>query len=312
MGLELELLAAPSQSRVTFARALARRVKGRVEFGFKYWSEGTLPDGRPLCRLSLATRVLERDGRVLATLVDDNTLHGGLPPSPRARTLHATDELRLALLVERLGWSARPAQRLGWVKTLFGGFEEDGTLHDAWGHPLVVTMEEPVAHHQVCEVVTRPLDGPGERAATVHLVLDVAAATGCTVPGTAALHAHYDAAPWRSVRALSRLILAHASQRERWWRALAPNPRCLKLGPFPDDAIKVARARRRVPFRTFAAALQLAGVSKACDLNVLGVIEPHPRQRTLEVRCLPMSLDPVAVLGALDAAEALLAPCLRA
>ncbi|MBL8922240.1 MAG: amidoligase family protein [Myxococcaceae bacterium] len=311
MGLELELLAPPSQSRVTFARALARRVKGRVEYGFKYWSEGTLAGGRPLCRLSLAARVLERDGRVLATLVDDNTLHGGLPAAPRARTLHATDDLRLALLVERLGWGATAARRPEPVKALFGGFVEAGTLHDAFGHPLVVTMEEPVAHHRVCEVVTRPLEGPGEREAIVGLVLEVADALGCTVPPTAALHAHYDAAPWRSVRALRRLILTHATQREQWWRALSPNPRCLKLGPFPPAVVRVARARRRVPFRTFAAALSLAGVSKACDLNVLGVIEPHPRQPTLEVRCLPMSLDPVAVLRSLGAAEALLTACRR-
>ena len=66
MGLELELLTPKGHTRVSFARALARRVKGRVEFGFKYFSEGTLPDGRPLCRLSLATRVVERGGRVLA------------------------------------------------------------------------------------------------------------------------------------------------------------------------------------------------------------------------------------------------------
>jgi hypothetical protein len=310
VGLELELLAPPSQSRVAFARALARRVKGRVELGFKYWSEGTLPDGRPLCRLSLAARVLERDGRALATIVDDVTLHGGLPTRPRARTLHATDDLRLALLVERLGWSASAERRLEWVKTLFGGFFEGGTLHDAFGHPLVVMLEEPAAHQRVCEVVTRPLLAR-ERAATVDAVLDVAHRLRCTVPPTAALHAHYDAGPWRSVRALGHLIVDHAARRDAWWRALSPNPRCLKLAPFPPDAVRVAREGARVPFRTFAAALKLAGVDKACDVNVLGVIEPHPRQPTLEVRCLPMSLDAAAVLRSLEAAEALLAPCLR-
>jgi hypothetical protein len=55
-----------------------------------------------------------------------------------------------------------------------------------------------------------------------------------------------------------------------------------------------------------AAALHLAGANKACDLNLLGVIEPHPRQKTLEVRCLPMSLNTDAVLSTLNAAERLL------
>jgi hypothetical protein len=47
-------------------------------------------------------------------------------------------------------------------------------------------------------------------------------------------------------------------------------------------------------------------VSKACDLNVLGVIERHPKQPTLEVRCLPMSLSPEAVLTSLETVEGLL------
>lgn len=306
VGLELELLGPEGHSRVTFARALARRVKGRVEYGFKYFSEGALPDGRPLCRLSLATRVVEPDGRVLASVVDDNTVREGLPLRPAARALYATDDLRLALLAERLGWSARPGHRLDALAALFEGFERGGTLHDAFGHPLVVRLEEPRAWHRVCEVVTRPLEGERERARVVGVVLDTAAALGCTLPTTAALHAHYDAGPWRSVARLRALILAAAAKRDAWWAALQPNPACLKLGPFPADVVKVAKRRAAVPFSTFAAALKLAGASKACDLNLLGVIEPRPRQRTLEVRCLPMSLEAGAVLASLKAAEALL------
>lgn len=282
-------------------------MKGRVELGFKYFSEGTLPDGRPLCRLSLAARVVERSGRVFATLVDDNTIRDGLPATPKARTLHATDDLRLALLVERLGWSRSVTARLAPVKALFQGFEERGTLFDAFGHALVVAMEEPASFHRVCEVVTRPLVGPKERAAVVHAVLDVARALGCTLPSTAALHAHYDAGPWRSVARLSRLIVHAAEHRDVWWRTLAPNPRCLKLAPFPPNVVRVAAQPGRVRFGTFAAALALAGADKACDLNVRGVIDPHPRQPTLEVRALPMSLDPAAVLGSLEGAETLLA-----
>lgn len=305
MGLELELLTPKGQTRVSFARALARRVKGRVELGFKYFSEGTLPDGRPLCRLSLAARVVERSGRVLVTLVDDNTVREGLPAKPARRTLHATDDLRLALLVERRGWSDAESARLSAVQELFDGFERGGTVHDAFGHPLVVTLNEPASWHRVCEVVTRPLEG-AERSRVVSLVLDVAAELGCTLPSTAALHAHYDAAPWRDVARLRRLILDHARHRAEWWQALAPNPRCLKLAPFPADVVRVARQRGRVSFSTFGAALKLAGLEKACDLNLLGVIEPHPRQPTLEVRCLPMSLAPRGVLETLRVAERLL------
>lgn len=306
MGLELELLTPKGHTRVSFARALARRVKGRVEFGFKYFSEGTLPDGRPLCRLSLAARVVEPDGRVLVTLVDDNTIRDGLAAKPAGRTLHATDDLRLALLAERVCWSDSEHARLEQLEALFDGFVEDGTLHDAFGNPLVITLNEPRSWHRVCEVVTRPLDGNRERRSVVDAVLATAKALGCTLPSTAALHAHYDAAPWRDVKRLSRLVMEHAAYRDAWWAELTPNPGCLKLAPFPADLVRVAERSGRVGFSTFAAALRLAGATKACDLNVLGVIEPHPRQPTLEVRCLPMSLEVDALLSSLERAELLL------
>jgi len=306
VGLELELLTPRHHSRVSFARALARLVKGRVEFGFKYFSEGTLPDGRPLCRLSSAARVVERSGQVLVTLVDDNTIRAGLAETPAAKTLFATDELRLALLAERLSWSPSDSTRLRALKQLFDGFFENGALHDAFGNALVIPLTEPRAWHRVCEVVTRPLVGARERRAVVDAVLATANELGCTIPASAALHAHYDAAPWRDVKRLSHLVVNHAAHRDAWWAALSPNPGCLKLAPFPADVVRVAQQPGRVPFPTFAAALHLAGANKACDLNLLGVIEPHPRQKTLEVRCLPMSLNTDAVLSTLNAAERLL------
>lgn len=306
VGLELELLTPPRSTRLTFAERLASRVRGRVEVGFKYLSEGTLPDGRPLCRLSMAARVRTRHG-VLATFVDDGTLHDGLPRRPAKRTLQATDELRLALLVERLGWSRRLEQRLDEVARIFGGTFEGGTLLDAFGHPLVVSLEEPASWHRVCEVVTRPLEGPRDRERTIETILSVANELGCTVPRTAALHAHYDAAPWRSTARLGRLILEQHRHRERWWDVLGPNPACTKLGPFGPTVRRVAKERGRVPFATFAAALGLAGATKEADLNILGVIERFPKQPTLEVRCLPMSLSAEGVLRSLADAEALLA-----
>lgn len=309
VGLELELLTAPRTTRLTFAERLARAVRGTVEVGFKYASEGTLPDGRPLCRLSMAARVRDRAG-VFATVVDDPTLRDGLPARPARRTLHATDELRLALLIERHGWARTLEERLGPIAELFGGPLERGTLFDAVGHPVVVTLEEPAAWHRVCEVVTRPLVGARERRRALERILTVAEDLGCTVPHTAALHAHYDAAPWRSTKRLATLILRHAAERARWWTTLAPNPACTKLGPFAPQVQRVARERGRVSFPTFAAALGLAGAKKEADLNLLGVIERFPRQPTLEVRCLPMPTTPADGLASLEAAEGLLAECL--
>jgi hypothetical protein len=54
-------------------------------------------------------------------------------------------------------------------------------------------------------------------------------------------------------------------------------------------------------FPTFAAALKLAGAHKGCDLNVLGAIDPYPPQPTIELRCLPMSTDPAAIIASVHA-----------
>lgn len=309
VGLELELLAPRGVDRPAVAHALARRVRGHVEYGFKYYSEGQLPGGRPLCLLSEAVRVVDGNG-VLATLVDDNTLRAGLPARPKRRTLAATDDVRLALLAERQCWSRRRDGRLAPLAALFGGEASEGGLTDPFGHPVVVPLEEPVAWARVCEIVTRPLATRAERAQVVGLVLDAARELRLVVPASAALHAHYDAGPWRSTPALRRLILDSVDRRADWHARLAPNPRCRKLGPFPPDVVRVAREGARVVFPTFAAAVRLAGAKKEGDVNVLGVVEPRPRHPTLELRCLPMSLDAGRVLASLEAGEALLRPLL--
>lgn len=305
VGLELELLAPRAVDRAAVARAVARAVKGRVEYGFKYYSEGQLPDGRPVCLLTDAVRVRDRRG-VRLTIVDDNTIRERLPARPRARTLAATDDLRLALLAERVGWSVDPATRLRALRDVFAGAEVRGELFDGYGHKLIARLEVPTAYARVCELVTRPLE-PHERRSEVALLLRVARELRLTVPAEAALHAHFDAKPWQSTPRLRRLILDAAEHRAAWMDRLRPNPRCRKLGTFSPELVRVARHALGVPFKTFAAALALAGAKKECDFNLLGVIQPRPRQRTLEVRCLPMSLEADEVLASIATAEALLA-----
>lgn len=308
VGLELELLAPPRMTRASIARHLARRLRGRVEHGFKYYSEGQLPDGRPLCLLSDASRVVDGRGHALLTLVDDNTIRDELPTRGGREWLLATDDVRLALWFERHSWSKgdSPEARLEFAREAFSGSFEEGALFDAYGHRLVTRLTEAASHRRVCEVVTRVLTR-AERARLLVAVCEVAQELGLVIPQAAALHAHYDAAPWKQVRALSRLVLRSTSERATWMNALRPNARCKKLGPFPDAAVQVAQhAPGKVGWGPFAAALHLAGVQKACDFNIRGVIERYPRHPTLEVRCLPMSLHASEVLERLGAAEALL------
>lgn len=308
VGLELEWLAPPGASRDDLARALAKTFRGALRFGWKYHGHGFFPDGRPDCHLSPACRV-DVKGAWLASFVDDPTILDDLAPTTARQRVARTDDVRLAGLAERQ-WSRSPAleARLRPFARLFSGaVEKDGAV-DAWGHPLTRWHEVSAERARVCEVVLRPL-APKERRPVLTRLTRLARDLGFTVPTESATHAHYDAAPFRSTATLREVVLGWAKTRGRWLRRLEPNPRCRKLGPFSDEVVRVAHAATdpALPFETFAAALLLAGLRREVDLNLLGVVERYPKQPTLEVRCLPGSLDPQALLARLAVADELVA-----
>lgn len=309
-GLELELLAPRGRSRVDLARVLADGLGARLEFGLKYYSEGErFEDGRPVCRLTPAVRVREADG-VLVTLVDDNTIREELDANaaPDAFVV-VMDDVRLAKWVEEKSWSTEPGPAAT-LRELVITF--DGTLTDAgngpeatdrYGHPLARIGPLGAERSRVAELVTRPLRRE-EREKIVTQLLTAASTLGFTIPAEAALHLHLDRAPWMTTPALRRLVLGYAAQRERLREEWKPNPRCRKLGPFPEAVVRVAReASDDLSFDIFATALKLAGVEKGLDLNLLGIVERVPLHPTLEVRALPMSLEPAEVLRSIQAVE---------
>lgn len=316
VGLELELLAPAGGSRRALAERAARALEGRVIFGLKYHSPGRAPDGRPVCALSCAYRVLDARGRPVATLVDDPTL--SIPAGragPGGGYAGVADDVRLALLAEKVCWARDDAPEAVYapLARAFHGEVERGPARGSWGmvvdahgHPLVRGAAGDGRRERACEVVLAPVP-LSQVARAVEPWLWAARRAGFSIPKEAALHAHFDAAPFRRTARLKALLLRWAEERAAWWRALAPNPRCTQLGPPPADVLRVAReADAALPFSTFAAALLLAGAKKACDLNLLGVLERRPRQPTLEVRCLPMSLAADEVQASAERAARLL------
>lgn len=308
VGLELEWLAPPGASRDDLARALAKAFHGALRFGWKYHGHGHLPDGRPDCHLSPACRVDVR-GAWFASLVDDPTIQDDLGPGTARQRVARTDDVRLAGLAERQ-WSRSPKldARLAPLARLFSGAVEPDGAVDAWGHPLTRWHEVSAERARVCELVLRPL-APKERRPVLTRVTRLARGLGFTVPAESATHAHYDAAPFRSTATLRQVVLDWHARGAQWRERLAPNPRCRKLGPFPAEVLRVARAATdaTLPFETFAAALLLAGLRREVDLNLLGVVERYPKQPTLEVRCLPGSLDADELLARLAVSDALVA-----
>jgi Putative amidoligase enzyme len=316
VGLELELLAPEDSGRRALAERLARLINGRLQFGLKYSSPGRAPDGRPICELSCAYRVLDARRRVIATLVDDPTISTS-PDHAAHRPAWSglADDVRLALLAERLCWASddSPQAVFAPLARAFAGAVDRGVERGSWGTVVDAVGHSLVKGHQArgeraCEVVFAPV-ALAAVARTVEPWLTAARRLGFTIPEEAALHAHFDAAPFQKTERLRQLILRWGSQRDAWLRTLKPNPNCTQLGPAPPDVVRVAReADAALPFSTFSAALLMAGLKKSCDLNLLGVVEKRPRQPTLEVRCLPMSLSGREVAASVSLAAKVVFP----
>ncbi len=290
VGLELELLAPPGKTRIDLARALAKQAGGALRLSFKYHGQGVLPDGRPDCHLTPAARVMVK-GKWFASVVDDPTIVDDLDAAGEPLRIARTDDVRIALWIER-----HCAGNFEALKKTFEATEEEDGFVDPWGQPLVRWHEVSAERLRVAEVVLRPLDRK-ELAPTLKRVMKLANSEGFTVPAEGAIHAHYDAEPFRTTPALRRLVLKWSEERDRWIKKLKPNPRCRKLGPFPPDVVRVAReATDDLPFSTLAAGMILGGLHRAIDVNVLGVVERYPKQPTVEVRCLPGSLDAAETL----------------
>ncbi len=303
VGLELELLAPVGNNRDDLARALARDFGGALRFGTSYHGEGHLPDGHPDCRLTPASRV-DVKGAWFASFVDDPTIRDDLlDPTPQRRVAR-TDDVRLAAFIERSCWSASPRKVFAALQKTFSTHETDEGLYDPWGQPLVLWHHEPAERQRVCEVVLRPLS-TRERGPVLKKVMARARSLGFTVPLEAAVHLHVDAAPFRSARALRRLV---SEWNDSWRARFEPNSRCRKLGPFTPTMQRVVNTSvDDDDFQTIAVGLLLAGLHRSMDINLLGLLERAPKHPTVELRCLPGSLDAHATLERMALADAFFA-----
>jgi len=323
-GLELELLMPRGRSRADLASALARALSASVRTGLKLHAAPV--DGRPAHDLT-PTFVVERQGERLLEIVDDVTITADLDraaPTAPGFFRAVVDDARLALLAERtaradvLDVDRVLAPYLSvWGGRLLSPGEPPAAdaAHragvDPAGQTIAVVAKYDGGRERVAEIVTAPLRRR-DRARAVAEILRVAREEGAFIPEEAALHAHLDAGPWRSVARMRQLLLDTDAVRDLLMLEWEPNPRCKRLGRF--DPRMVARARAARPDETwpdFTRDLLASGATKYVDVNVLGVIHPRPRQPTLEVRALPMSLDADVVLARVEKAERFFAEIAR-
>ena len=152
-------------------------------------------------------------------------------------------------------------------------------------------------------------DADGRPLARLEELLAPARQLGFTVPAEAAVHLHVDAEPLRDVHTFANLVRLFSAWRGRLREALGTNPRCRRLAPLPTAVVELVRDG--VPHRwpDLCAAVSGLGLTKFADVNLTALVAPRAVKDTVEIRCLPGSIDADAVLARAELVESLLQRC---
>lgn len=315
VGVEIELLAPPGGSRFALAEALAAEMGGSVVPGFHRDTETSRDPRRPrIHHLSRAVTVTGPDGRPRCRLVDDTTIRDELdpaaPPYPGAYRVLADDPRLIRLAERHLPPDAPIDAVLAPLGELFGTavlplsrgrFRVD----DAGGATVAMVVPQGGGRERVCEIVTAVI-GADHRRALAEL-LEPARRAGFGVPVEAAVHVHLDAGPFRHGPRLAHLVRLFAEQGPELRARFATNPRCRRLGPPPDALVALVNEPGfdQRPWPAIEAALAGVGLTKYADVNLVNLWRRTPGKDTVEIRILPGSIDPDAIVAQLAAIEAL-------
>lgn len=304
IGVEIELLAPRGLSR----RDLAERVagSGSVRRFFHPQSEPSAVPGIPVMEnLTIGFAATTGDGRPIARFVDDLTLQDDLdraaPPKPGWWRIVGDDGRMLRLLARHSDPHHDLPELLDRFAALFGTRPE-GTagmwrVADEAGASIVVGAPLPGERERPCEIVTVPLES--DHHARVEALLRPARDLEFSIPAEGAVHLHFDATPFASARAVSRLV--------RWWcvqgdalkSEVGTNPRCRRLGPPPPELVALVEEPRfeALAWPVARQALQSLRLTKWVDLNIRNLVHETTGKYTIEVRIFPPVMRASEIVG---------------
>ena len=335
IGFEIELLSPAGADRRTLAAPVSRAQGGRVGRFFHTDSEPSLVPGMGhFWHLTPGFTARDESGEPLASFVDDITIVADLrrdakpgteAPVRRPGDEHSyrilSDDGRLLRLVADRTNPDTPFRRvLDDVADLFGTTVETvgsvRRLRDRAGASIAMATSLAMGRERPCEIVTPPLIRGHEAA--LETLLHPARELGFTVPVEAAVHLHFDGAPYRSVEAFSNLVRLFGHWRDALHVALATNPACTRLRALPPALLDVVEKREAVDlseserWSRLQAAAKATGLTKYFDINLTALLTDKPPRDTVEVRILPGSLDATDIIRRAALIEALLARCRQA
>ncbi|MFK7926749.1 MAG: amidoligase family protein [Myxococcota bacterium] len=306
VGVELELMAPAGRTRRDLAVALAG-AGGMVEPFFHPQSEPSLVEGmKTFESLTLGFRSLDSAGRPVASCVDDLTLRDRLDPNAPARPgwyRIVSDDLRLLHLVRRLAEPTEGAHAaVVPTAAAFGTRPTPGPggmwrVVDEIGSPICIAAPVPGERERPCEIVTPPIEPDADFEQVISQLLKTAVSLGFSVPTEAATHLHLDASRLESAGAVANLVELLTTWGPALKTHLRTNPRCTRLGAWPEALLEVVRAPDFRSLEWSAARERLAqvGLSKYVDFNLKNLAHPRSDKRTFEVRILPGTVDSALV-----------------
>ena len=306
IGCEIELLAPPGSSRRVLAEHSAHAAGGSVKPFFHPQSEPSLVPDKPVFEnLTLGFEARDAIGLPIARCVDDLTLVDDLdgeraPVDGWFRVV--SDDARLLALIARVGRAdAGPLEAVAPVAKLFGTEPEvfpDGMIRvtDRQRAPIAIATPLPGERERPCEIVTPPIAADHE--ARLEALLAPARSHGFTIPQESATHVHFDGAALRDPRAFRNLVRLVETWGPALGRLVGTNPRCRRLGGWPDALHAVVESDDflALDWEQAQERLRDVGLTKYCDVNLRNIVEDIPDKPTIEVRVLPGLVDPVAIL----------------
>jgi len=307
LGVEVELLAPPGSDRSTLAALLAHRSGGSVEKFLFPDAEPSKVEGTELFHnLTTGFRVRDAEGVVVAWVVDDVTLQDDLersaPPKSGWWRIVSDDRRLTALAARFVDADADLPAAIKPLAELFDAAPEQGPggmwrIRTDSGLPVAIAAPMPGERERVAELVTAPIEA--DHATALAAMLEAATDLGFVAPAEGATHLHFDAGPIREARVFRRLVQLLHPLRAQLRDAFGTNPRCRRLGPWPEALIETVETSGWDDLAWEDAAERLSEVplTKYCDVNLFNVVNPPPEKDTIELRTLPVHLRAEPILS---------------
>ena len=314
IGFEIELLAPQGVSRRALALDLAKRCGGDVHPVWHHDSEPSLVPGlERFLHLTQGFEVRRDGGELVGTLVDDVTLLSDLNPHARPAPgwfrILSDDARLLRLLAEHSDPGGAEATALDASGKLWRvevqQHDDVYLLADPRGATIAMAAPQGGERERPCEIVTPPLST--DHGESLEALLGPARELGFTIPREAAVHLHFDGAPFRKAASLANVVRLFGHWREPLRNLMSTNPACRRLAPLPAELVAVTEGTPT--FTDLKLAAEIGRLTKFFDINLTQLFAELPLRDTIEVRILPGAIEAESILAKAELIERLLDRC---